>query len=117
MLSIRWFVIVAVVAVVVGCQSGLTPTVKAPSATICTQNVINAWDAVCEQYCFLPCPPNAGQADCVETMLSMHYGAYFDVDCRQLMEAIRIELLSGRIPDPSIDDLLSAVLNNPAWYE
>lgn len=117
MFLIRWFVIVAVVALVVGCQSGLAPTVKAPSAATCTQDVIDAWNAVCEPYGFLPCPPNAGQSDCTETMLSMYYGAYFDVECKLLMEAIRIELLSGTLHDPNINDTLNAVLNDPVWYD
>jgi hypothetical protein len=117
MFLIRWFVIVAVVAVVVGCQSGLAPTVKAPSAATCTQDVIVAWDAVCGTYSFLPCPDNAGEPNCTETMLSMYYGAYFAVDCKQMMEAIRIELLSSDAADPSIDDSLNAVLTDAAWLE
>jgi len=101
----------------VGCQSGLTPTVKAPSAPTCTQDVIDAWDAVCAEHGFLPCPANAGEPDCTETMLSMYYGAYFDVECKQLMEAIRIELLGGRMPEPNINDLLNDVLMHAAWFE
>jgi len=117
MSSIRWFFIVAVVAIVVGCQSGLTPTVKAPSAATCTQDVIDAWDAVCADYDFLPCPDNAGQSDCTETLLSMYYGPYFDVECKQLMEAIRIELLSSTLPEPNINDLLNNVLTHAAWLD
>lgn len=33
------------------------------------------------------------------------------------MEAIRIELLGGRMPEPNINDLLNDVLMHAAWFE
>jgi len=119
MFRFKCFVLVVPILLVamIGCQSvDMVP--KTLSAAGSVQDVIDAWDLHCADFSFYSCPPDAGDAlACTKTMGDMYFGADFDRDCGLLIDAIHFELLSGILDDPDVDDFLSAVLSDPAWFD
>jgi hypothetical protein len=75
------------------------------------QEVINAWNNSCSTYSF----SNVGSGTS-GTMASVYSGSKFDDDCPALMSAMAAQLLSSVPANPRANDLVSAILNDPAWY-
>jgi len=102
---------------VAGCQAS-GPVARSFSSASSTQDVVNAWDLHCAGHNFYACPDDVlDTLTCTETMGDMYFGSDFNADCQALMEAITAEVLSAIKPEPNLNDLLTAVLNDPSWYE
>lgn len=77
-----------------------------------------AWDEVASYFNFDKCPADVLSGSSVTAMEHLYLGSNYSIDCEALMEAIRIEVDAIANPTPpNIDDLVSAVLEDPVWQE
>ena len=105
-------VLLMVLALVASCQGGMVEMDRSVSAAQTSQDVVDAWNMHCATFNFL----EANGTD--STVVGfMYYGTSFDTDADGLSSAMQGELLSGRRAECEQDDLLSAVINDPAWYQ
>lgn len=117
MSTVQRVIVVLAVVVVVGCSAPSQYLTRESAAAGSIQDVIDAWNAVCADHHFRECPPNAGQAGCIETMGSMYTGCAFAFDCGPFMQAIKAEFFSGSYPAPEVDDTLNCIIEDPAWFQ
>ena len=91
---------------------------EASAAALNPAEVHAAWDEVCGYFNFDECPADVLNGSSVLSMEDLYLGSLYSVDCEALMEAIKIEVDAIANPDPpNIDDLVSAVLEDPIWQE
>jgi hypothetical protein len=108
------FILVVISA---GCHVS-RPIGRSPSSATSIQDVVEAWDMHCVAHSFYACPDDVlDTLTCMETMGDTYFGSDFSMDCAGLMEAISNEVLSIIRPEPEPNDLLTAVLSDPSWYE
>jgi len=111
----RTFIIAAALFTIVfctSCQGGGLHPVRQPAAATSEQDVIDAWNVFCHTYSF-----EAMQGTTEVLVGSLYHGGDFPADSDRLMLRMQLELDSAQRPDISEDELLSAVFEDPAWYE
>lgn len=94
------------------CQGQSATPSRQSAAAGSQQDVVNAWNSNCVSCNFDTIFVVSG----VEVG-AIYNGADFAADAAQLMSKMQIELMSGSRPTVDENELLSAVLGFPGWYE
>ena len=91
---------------------------EASAAAENSQEVVDAWDALCINYNFDECPADVLSGLCTTTVGDLYFGGNFGSDIDGLLDAMKDELDLILCPEPPINnDLISVVVEDEIWLQ